>query len=225
MLALARAYLFLLGLTSGLTLLTLTAYRRISPRWLRVLLISTGLFVISRYATLALLTSAEAAQHVWGLRYCWLATSVGLTLPSVFAIDQLLRHPAMSPQKLLLWFSPFLVAYAATILCATITPAPDRIVGVTLHLSPGWQLFLAVVQTIFVIGFLGLCTWLIRKVRSRPIRVAVLGLAVGHGWLAVDGLIVALGGWYFRPFLFSEMFTLLAIWYAYETSTSLQQAS
>ena len=217
------AYLFLLGLASGITLLALTAYRRVSPPWLKWLLIASGVFVMSRYVTMALFTSDEAPQRFWALRHCWFATSIGLTLPSVFAIDQLLRHPALSPKKLLCWFAPFLAAYSAVILFGAFSPVPDRVGGWIPRLSSGWQAFVAIVHGTFVIGFLGICGMLMRKIPSRPIRASLLGLAVGQAYLAVDGLLLASGRWYFRPFLYSEMLTLLAIWHAYETSTALQQ--
>ena len=123
-------YLFLLGLASGVTLLTISAYRRVSPGWLKWMLVACGALVISRYATMALFASAETPEHVWRVRHCWFASYLGLTLPSVFAIDQLLRHPAMTPKKLLGWFSPFLLAYGALILAAgrgeRLRPHTDR---------------------------------------------------------------------------------------------------
>jgi hypothetical protein len=217
--SLANAYLFLLGLASGIALLTLTAYRRVSPAWLKWLLVGSGMLVVSRYLTMALFTNAEAPQRFWAIRYCWFATPVGLILPSVFAIDQLLRHPAMSPRKLLGWVAPFSVAYVAVILFAQATPVADEIVGWTPRLSAGWQTLVSIVEGVFVSGFVGVCVTLMRKVSSRPIQSALLGLALGHGYLGLDVLLLALGRWYFKPFLYSEMVTLLAIWPAYETAT------
>ena len=220
---LAGAYLFLLGLASGVALLTITAYRYVSPTWLKWLLIGTGAFVISRYVSMALFTNADAPQRFWVLRHCWFASSVGLTLPSVMVIDQLLRHPAMSPAKLLRLFSPFLIAYGSVILFGTMRPEPDRVMGWVPHLTGSWHWLLSFVQVGFVLGFIGICIGLIQKIPSPPIQRALLGLALAQGYLGVDGLLLALGRWYFRPFLYSEMLTLLALWYAYETSARLQR--
>ncbi len=221
MTSLASAYLFLLGLASGLAVLTSTAYRRVSPVWLKWLLMASGAFVISRYVTLALFTQLQAPRYVWALRHCWLATSVGLTLPSVIAVDQLVRHPAMTPKRLLLWFAPFLLVYAAVIGLGRFTPASDPIIGWTLKLSPEWSSLLSIVQSTFIAGFVGLCLLLMRKLPSRPIPLALAGLIAAHLYLAFDGLLLAFGGWYFRPFLFSEMFTLLALWHAFSVSATL----
>ena len=219
------AYLFFLGLAGGLSLLTTTGYRRVSPAWLRWLLMASGLFVFSRYVALALFTSPDAPREFWAWRRCWLATSAGLTIPSVFAIDQLLRHPAVSPKQLLRWCAPFLAVYSLLIAFGQFAAAPDRVVGWTLQLSPGWQTLLALTQAVFVLGFIGLGLLLIRKIPSWPIRSALIGLVVAQGYLGLDGLLLAMGRWYFRPFLYSEMFALLALWYAYEVSASLQQST
>ena len=215
-------YLYLLGLASGLALLAISAYRRVTPLWLRWLLIASGLLVIGRDVTLALFTSPDAPQRFWALRRCYFLSAIGLTLPSVFAIDQLLRHPAMTPKKLLGWYAPFLAAYVAVILFGDITPAADPVVVWTLHLNTPWRMAAAAIQGVFVVGFIGICVLLMRKVPSRPIRVALLGLVLGHGYLALDGLLLSMGRWYFRPFLYSEMVTLLALWHAYETGFALQ---
>lgn len=221
----AALYLFLLGLASGIGLLTLSAYRHVSPGWLRWLLMSLGAFVISRYAVLAAFAAAEDPHRLWVLRHCWLASSIGLTVPGVFAVDQLVRHPAISAKKLLRWCSPFLAVYAAVILFGQFTTAQDPWLGWMLHLTSPWHHLLSVVQSVFVLGYLGLCVLLIRKIPSRPIQTALAILAVSYGYLGLDGVLLALGRFYFRPFLFSEMFALLALWHAYETAARLQTAS
>ena len=213
-------YIFLLGLATGLTVLTLTAYRRASPPWLRWLLIALGGFTTTRYLTMALFVITAPLERLVVLRPCWLASMVGLTIPSVFAVDQLVKHPAMSAKRLLRWLSPLLVAYAVIILFANFTSRFDPLIGWTLHLSPGWRWVAAGVQTVFVTGFLGLCVTLMLQRPSRRIWLALLGLVVSHGYLSLDGILVAMGGWYVRPFLYSEILTLLALWYAYETAAS-----
>ena len=217
---LAAVYLFLLGLASGIAVLTVTAYRRVSPPWLKWLLVGSGLLASTRYAAMAVFATTPSPER-WGLlRHGWFATSLSLTLASVCAIDQLIRHPAMSPRKLLLWFSPFFLIYMAVILVAPTRLVPDPVSGWAVRLAPGWQGLLAVTHTIFVIAFLGGCATLIGKIPSKPIRAALLGLAMGQLLLALDGLLVSVGVWYFRPYLYSEMLMLLALWHAYETGAA-----
>ena len=71
-----------------------------------------------------------------------------------------------------------------------------------------------------MLGFVGLCLLVIRKFPSRAVRLAVLGLVVAHLYLAADGVLLALGRSYFRPYLYSEMVALLALWHAYERAAA-----
>lgn len=217
-------YLFTLGLAGGMVLLVLTAARRLSPPWLRWSLIGLGLFMVSRYVTLALFTVPDAPARFWALRRCWFATSLGLPWAGVVAVDQLLRHPAMTPKKLLAWFSPFLAAYGAVILLGDGTAARDPLGGWTFHLASGWRMWLTATHGLFVCGFLAIALRLMIKIPSRHIRTALAGLALGYLALSADGLRLARGGWSLRPYLYSELFMLLALWYAFETATELQSS-
>jgi hypothetical protein len=210
-------YLFLLGLAAGIGLLTLTAYRSVTPSWLRRVLTLAGILTIARYASMAVLTMMPDPPAPWLLARAWYGSSIGLTLPSVVAIDQLVRHPAMTPNKLLTWFSPFLGVYAAVLAFGvTVPPIGDPI------LTGPWRMVLGITQAVFAVGFIGACGLFAMKVPVRPMRAALIVLAAAHLYLAADGLIVTAGGWYFRPFLFSEMVALVALWFAYETAAGLQ---
>jgi hypothetical protein len=219
----AGAYLFVLGLATGIALLTLTSVRRVSPAWLRGLLIAGGLLVIGRYVTMARCALTEAPQAVGAWHRLWFASSLGLTLPSVVAVDQLVRHPAMTPQRVLRWYAPFGLAFAALLVFGQAAPVADRFLGWAPRLGPDWRLAATTAHSVFTAGFLVLCLTLLRKLPSRPVRAALGGLVLGYASLGVDGLLVAFGGWYVRPFLYSEVVTLLALWQAYETSSALQR--
>ena len=182
----AGASLFLLGLASGLSLLTLTAYRRVSPIWLKWLLIASALVVFSRYvAEAAWCSPTLSPERLPVLRHVgWFATWLGLILPSVFAVDQLLRHPSMTPKKLLVRCLPFLAA--------AFTAAPFE-----------WLRW--IYQGIVALAFAVICALLMRKIPSRPIRLALLGLVIGQCALTLGSL-------------YGEMALLLALWFAYETA-------
>jgi len=216
----AAAYMFLLGLAGGFVLLTLTAFRRVSPRWLRWLLMACGLAVMARYVTMALFALPEGAHRWWGLWRLWYASSLALPLASVVAVDQLVRHPAMTPKKLLTWFSPFILAYGAVLLFSDAAPTPDPVSGSAPQLAAAWRGVLSATHAVFVLGFLGVAVQLARKLPSGQVRTALCGLCVGLLALAADGAVLALGGWYFRPYLYSEMVMLLALWHAFETGAA-----
>ena len=211
-------YLFLLGLAAGLTLLAMTAYLTVSPPWLRWLLVLTGVLVMGRYCTMALFALYQDPQPVWGLRRYWLGTSIGLTLPTVVALDQLVRHPAMTPRKLLTWFAPFLAAYLLILLFGAFQPTFDPVIGWRPVLTGPWPWILAGVQTVFVGIFLWLSSLVMRRLPFPKVRLAIAVLMASQVYLALDGYLILLHVQYFRPFLFSEMTALAAIWFALQTA-------
>ena len=211
-------YLFCLGLAVGVVLLAMAAYLTVSPRWLRWLLLASGVLAAGRYMTMALLAVSPHPQELrWAWR-CWYGTSIGLTFPSLVALDQLVRHPAMTPRKLLQWYAPFLAAYLAVLVFGHMDIVRDPMVGNVVRLG-GWALrLLAFTQAWFVLAFLGMAGLLLKKISSQPIQIALVFLLAAYAYLGLDGVLVTLGRWYLRPFLFSEIFALLAIWLALETA-------
>lgn len=217
----AAGYLFLLGLAAGIAILTITGYFRMSPPWVRWLLTACGAFVMFRYvAMFVYATMPDPGQAGW-VRHCWYATSLALPLQTAFATDQLIRHPAMTPRKLLTWCAPFVLLYAAVILFGRSVPVPDRIVGWTLRLAQPWQSLLSLTHVAFVVGYVGIAALLFRKIPVAAIRAELGILMLAQLLLAADGLVLAFGGWYFRPYLFTEMFALVAVWHAHRTAASL----
>ena len=211
-------YLFCLGLAVGMAVLAMSAYLSVSPPWLRWLLLASGVLVASRYVTMALAAISPHPQELWWLRWCWYGTSIGLTFPSVVALDQLARHPAMTPKKLLQWYAPFLAAYLLVLLFGRMEWFRDPLVGTTVKLG-GWAIYLlAFAQACFVMVFLAMAGFLLSKIRSPHIQMALILLMAAYAYLTLDGVLVTFGRWYLRPFLFSEIFALLAIWLAFETA-------
>ena len=149
---------FLLGFAAGLALLTLTAYRHASPAWLRWLLILLALLMAGRYAVLTLI-SLNAPERLVS------AAFPALALSAVMAIDHVVRHPAMTPRKLLQWVLPFLFLDGAVILLQA------------------WRLTW-ILHSLFAAGFAAVCVMLGRKIPSRPIRQALAALAAGQLLLA-----------------------------------------
>lgn len=220
----AGAYLFLLGLACGVSLLPLSLYTALSPRWVRWLLVLVGSLTAGRYLAMAAFGVIDDPQRIWIWHRLWFGSAIGLTIPGVFALDALIRHPAMTPGKLLRRIAPLLAAYAILALFAQARPVPDRLMGWSIELTPGWRLFAALVQAVFVAGMIGMCVLLIRKIPVSSIRGALALLVLAYAGLAADGLLLAFGGWYARPFLFTEMLVSLSLWHAFRTAAALQSS-
>jgi hypothetical protein len=211
-------YLAALGLAAGLAVLAITAYTAVGPSWLRWSLIASGALAIGRYATMTAFATSAAPEQLAGLQRFWFGTSIGLTWPTAVAMDQLVRHPAMTPKKLFTFYAPFLAVYLAVLAAGTLVQQTDPIVAVSPELV-GWGRGLIIVAQS---AFVGLVLWmggrLVRKLPAGRTRLAVALLMAAHAYLGLDGVVLALGGWYVRPFLYSEMLALAAIWFALDTA-------
>lgn len=211
-------YVFWLGLGAGLALLVMTSYRNISPWWLMWALLGSGALMIGRYVTMAVFAAGASPTAVAWLQRFWFGSAIGLTFPGFVALDQLVRHPAMTPKKLLRAYAPFLAVYALVILLGTTQVTMNPVIGVRPRLA-GWAgILLGLAQAVFV----GLVVWLgaqlSRKLPSPHIRRALWILMAAYLYLALDGALLAMGAWYRWPFLYSEILTLAALWWAFETA-------
>ena len=210
-------YLVLIGIASGAVFVACAGYLTASPPWIRWMLLGSAVLVLARDVAMAV-SAISIDPPGWLLQRCWFASSIGLTFPAVVAVDHLVRHPAMTPKKLLRLYAPFLAAYLLVLLMAPMELRPDPLVGFRPVLVGWGRLALSITQTAFVLGLIWIAIQLVRKLPSSPIRAALLALVAAYAYLGIDGVILAAGHWYFRPFLFSEIFALLALWWAFETA-------
>ena len=216
-------YCFFLGLSIGISLLTMTSYRRVSPTWLRWLLIVSGILLIAHQLTLALVINSSSSDHLWALRVLWYLMPMALLFPGIMAIDQLLRHPAMSPKRLLQWLLPFFGADIALMALARLTVVPDPTVGWMPVLAKGWAISSLTLHEAMLAAAVVACLYLIGKPLPHAMRQALWGLTIG---LIALGLAIILltvtRHWLILPL--SELPMLFALWCAYETSAELQRS-
>ena len=164
---------------------------------------ATGALLIGRYVTMAVGQELQAQR--WVIFCWWAAGFVGLTLPAVFAVDHLIRHPAITPQKLLRGYAALLIA--ALLITVVAAQRLHALLGLLLPFF---------IQIAFSLGFAVVCLTLMRKIHSPPIQRALLVLAVAYSCLAL-----ALSR--LSPSLYPDIVGLAALWYAYETGSALQQ--
>ena len=182
---------FALGFAVGLTLMMASAARRVSPRWLKVSVLICAALEATQYAVL----------WTGSATFLWMGGMIGLSWPTMVAADQLVRHPAMTPKRLLHWYLPFLLGFGLTLLWVTIVP---------------------LMEGVFVTAFVGVCVLLIRKLPMPPIRLALACLALGQVCVGISGLVLVfrgVAGW----LLVAEIVMLLALWHAFETAWAQQQ--
>ncbi|MBI4597675.1 MAG: hypothetical protein HY737_04645 [Candidatus Omnitrophica bacterium] len=198
------ADIYLVGLASGVVLLPITSFRRLSPLWLKLLLVAAGCLLIIRYLMLGLPDPVAPPMGRWSAPFVRLTGAIGVTLPGIFAMDQLIRHPAMTPQKLLRWCAPL----------------------IALDLVTCWRIPLAMlVQGAVGLGLASACAMLGGKIPVPSIRkpLAILGLAYGM-WAAANLLIGLATAIPLRWMLLAELNLMLAVWHAFDMSATPQNS-
>lgn len=209
---------FVLGLATGITVLAMSAYLSVSPAWLRWLLLASGIGVAGRYVMMIPSVMSLDPCPLWLFRIGEAARWVGLTLPGVVALDQLVRHPAMTPKKLLRWYAPFLVAACVALLLGRSVMVSDSMAGPR-PLLVGWARGLfGCAQGVLVVAYLSLSVLLMMKLRSWHIRLALAILMAAYASLGLDGGLALVGRRPVGLLPFSEILTLLALWFALETA-------
>ena len=213
----AVLYVFTLGVAAGLTLVIMGAYGRLSPRWLQVLLLASGALLAARYIGLTFLFVAPHEIPTQLLGIVWRSAPISFLLSSAVAVDQLLRHPAMTPKKLVRWMSPFLFAFALISLLAPTVLAGDPRVGWALCLPSLWGVALVAVQGVVAVVILGLGIFLARKIPSKPIIEALLliGMAQAMWTCAIAGTGLRCTTAPPAP-LTGDLLLLVALWYAFD---------
>ena len=192
--------IFLLGFSAGLCGLLLHEYVLLSPRWFRWIVTLSGLGVISRYVLLAMIVITPPATLGWEVRLIDAWASISLTLPCAVAVDQLVRHPAMTPKKLLGFYAPC----AAALLVTFITGSNRAL--------------LAVIHGAFALAVVWFSTLLIRKLPGTSVRLALAGLAAAQVVLAGCRLVGLLFALDIRLVLLTDLLVLASIWTALKTA-------
>ena len=163
---------YLLGLASGVALLPVLAFCQISTGWVRgLLIVGQALAAFSHALTASL--GADPAVEAWAARIGW-AAAAGTVAVSAFAVDQLLRHPAMTPRRLLLWIAPFL---AGPLAAAVLGPGAGWATGAAQATGAVFSLLFAVVTL-----------WLAMRLPVPKIRLMLGFLAAAHLGLLAAGL-------------------------------------
>ncbi len=183
--------------------------------------ILTGLFTFSmlRYFTLIAYGDSPSLGQLESLRYFYLATSIGLTIPTALAVWYI------SPQLrekvnyivYLLFFIPWIAFYLYVIITqpTQIAIAPEF--GYDLLLVAPFGEYLSVVQGSFVAVIVLLCLIGIIMYKHPLLRSQFVFLIIAQIGLTIDGLSIANGVTtrLFHPFTITEIIGFIAIYYAF----------
>lgn len=201
--------IYLTGIASGTVLLAMSAYRHASPVWLKWLLWITGLFLILRY-TLTVLFLESGSLHFFQLQsYRWAVATACLCVPALFVIDQMLRHPAMSPEKFARIALPAILIQALCVLFG------DQFAFL------GWVSF-GVFQ-LFALALVVFCIRLWPQIPNTLLKRALSILIAALAFLAGESIMSLMGSTLSASGVLAEILMLAALWHTYETSFTLRQ--
>lgn len=212
---------FLLGLSTGVSALWFSEYLLLSPGWFRWVLVVSGIGVMSRYLLLFLTMISWVPWPGGVIRLIEVWAAIGLTLPCAVALDQLVRHPAMTPKKLLLRYAPMAAAFAPLLILGHASRWPDPVLGAIVGLSGSDAKALAILHGAFALITVWIVALLIRKLPGLPLRRAFTALAATQVLLTAQRLAGSLTWLDVRLVLAAEAAVLAAIWAALKTSRSL----
>ncbi len=178
----------------------------------------TVLFVFSatRYVTLIIYGDSPMYSTLESFRYFYYATSIGLTgttLSALWYATPLYREKIKYPY-LLLMYLPFALFYLFVIITQPTTIQKSSGIGYELILNPPFQIYLAIVQGIFVTIVILAALFGIFKYKNMEIRTKLILIILAQILLTLDGL----GSFgtninIIPPFTLTEAFAFWTIYY------------
>lgn len=184
-------------------------------KWVCILLFA---FSMTRYLTLIVYGDSPSLKQLELLRYFYLATSIGLTMPLasvVWYITPHLREKIEYP-KYLLFFLPWIIFYIGLIIIQPTQIVMGKNFGYGLELTGKAPLYLSIAQGSFVFIMLILCIWGWFKYKNSALRSQYLALIFALIALTLDGLSYSIDVLQvFPPFTVSEIFGFAAICYGF----------
>ncbi len=193
-------------------------------RLLKTVCISLFVFTMLRYLTLIVYGDAPTYQQLRVLRYFYLASSIGLTLPTVSVLWYItpLYREKISYFRYLLFFTPWIVFYLYVIARQPTIIIQGSSFGYALQLVGRYPIYLSIAQSslmaiIFMLSMIGLV-----KYKSMQLRVQLIMIMMAQVTLLLDGITYFIQVAHTFPrFTVSEIFGFLALLYAF-SSKSIQ---
>ncbi|MGL4735929.1 MAG: hypothetical protein ACRCW2_00610 [Cellulosilyticaceae bacterium] len=185
---------------------------------LKIVCITLFAFSMLRYFTLIVYGDSPTLRQLEILRYFYLATSIGLTIPTasvVWYISPYIREKLSYGKYLMLWI-PWILFYLYVIITQPTEIVQGKHFGYTLELTGKAPLYLSIAQGTFVAIIIVLCLVGIAKYRNEFLRSKYIVLILAQVVLTLDGLSYYLPVLdVFPPFTVTEVFGFLAIFYAF----------
>lgn len=185
---------------------------------LKIVCIVLFSFSMLRYLTLIVYGDSPTLGQLDKLRYFYLASSIGLTIPTASAVWYITPHlrNKVSYGKYLLFFLPWIIFYLYVIITQPTQIVLSDTYGYKLILTGKFPLYLSIAQGSFVAIIIILCLIGIFKYKNEYLRSQYFVLIGAQILLALDGLTYLVPTTTtIPPFTLTEVFGFIAIFYAF----------
>ncbi|MGL4343948.1 MAG: hypothetical protein ACRCTE_02025 [Cellulosilyticaceae bacterium] len=187
---------------------------------LKVVCIALFAFSMMRYLTLIVYGDHPTLGQLEVLRYFYLATSIGLTIPTasaVWYITPSFREKISYGKYLLLWI-PWILFYIYVIITQPTKIVQGQHFGYALELTGKFPLYLSIAQGTFVTLITLLCLMGLIRYKNELLRSKYIIIILAQILLTLDGLSYYLPVLdIFPPFTVTEVFGFVAVFYAFNT--------
>ena len=184
-------------------------------KWVCIFLFA---FSMMRYLTLIVYGDSPSLSQLEVLRYFYLATSIGLTIPFASALWYITPHlrEKINYLKYLSFFVPWIFFYLFVIVTQPTQIVRGKNFGYVLELVGSFPRYLSIVQGSFVFIMFIICLTGLLYYKNSQLRSQYLVLIFSLIVLTLDGLsyFIPINS-FLPPFTVSEMFGFLAILYAF----------
>ncbi|MDF2877589.1 MAG: hypothetical protein K0S30_685 [Clostridia bacterium] len=218
-----QGYILLIGLciiAVGVLVLNIGAV--LHNRYLTLKLVCILLFVFSmfRYFTLIVYGDFPTYDQLMALRYFYLASSIGLTIPTVSALWYItpLYREKIGYKQYLLFFTPWIIFYGYVIITQPTEIVQGESFGYALELTGRFPIYLSIAQSAMIAVIIILSGIGLVKYKNLQLRVQYIIIILAQITLFLDGLsyFVEIPRTFPR-FTVSEVFGFLAVLYAFST--------
>lgn len=185
---------------------------------LRIVCIILFIFSMTRYLTLIVYGDSPTLGQLDRLRYFYLASSIGLTMPTASAIWYITPHlrNKINYSKYLLFFLPWIIFYFYVIITEPTQVVISDTFGYKLILTGNFPIYLSIAQGSFVAIIIIICLIGILKYKNEYLRSQYFVLIGAQVLLALDGLTYLIPTiTTIPPFTLTEVFGFIAIFYAF----------
>lgn len=175
-------------------------------------------FSILRYFTLIVYGDSPTLGQLDRLRYFYLATSIGLTIPTASAVWYITPHlrNKINYGKYLLFFLPWIIFYGYVIITQPTQVVLSDTYGYKLILTGAFSRYLSIAQGSFVGVIILLCIIGILKYKNEYLRSQYFVLIAAQVLLILDGVTYLIHTvTTIPPFTLTEVFGFIAILYAF----------